>query len=320
MRPRTCLLALVWSLTVNAISTGCNFTLANLEFDLCPLLLSNNLTISFREDTPPTLTSYRYAFGLDAPLKRDFQLPPDEQCPEGTRICLIVTNTRPKHPSEPSRIFQVVPIAGDAGLNPKAKLLPKVHADDLHEPLQVTFHGGLYNHQSQKASFQFHCDHDVNEPTFPEFSWQFNGTHSFTWRSKHACPRALPPGAPAPAPDEPDIDPPAIPPDDPDAGVGDHEPSTGPAHLSMPLKIFGVTLFIFALRLLFRWSRRLLSRARSSSSSKGFRPSPLNLVQWAREERLEEYDIDEGLRAGEETPLTPNSRATFTASQYGGAR
>ncbi|KAJ7781012.1 autophagy-related protein 27-domain-containing protein [Mycena metata] len=319
MRPRLCLAGVLWSLTVNAIDTGCNkFTLANLEFDLCPLFLNNNLTISFREDTPPTLTSFRYAFGLDAPLKRDFQLPPDEQCPEGTRICLIVTNTRPKHPSEPARIFQVVPIASDAELTPKAKLLPKVHADDSHEPLQVTFHGGLYNHQPQKASFQFHCDHDVNEPTFPKFSWQFNGTHSFTWRSKHACPRALPPGAPAPPPDEPDIDPPAMPPNDPDAGVGDSEPATGPPRLSTPfakpgVAILGVALFFFALRLLFRWNR-LLSRARSRSSSKGFRPSPLNLVQWAREERLEEYEID----AGEETPLTPNSSAPFT--EYGSAK
>jgi len=128
--------------------------------------------------------------------------------------------------------------------------LPKVHADDSHEPLQVTFHGGLYNHQPQKASFQFHCEHDVNEPTFPKFSWQFNGTHSFTWRSKHACPRALPPGAPAPPPDEPDIDPPAMPPNDPDAGVGDPEPATGPPRLSTPftkpgVAILGVALFFF---------------------------------------------------------------------------
>ncbi|KAJ7178917.1 autophagy-related protein 27-domain-containing protein [Mycena filopes] len=329
MRLRTCLLGLSWSLIkVAAADYPCKFTLGNFEFDLCPLFSETNKTVSWGEATPPTFSTYRYVLGLDAPLKRDFQLPVDEQCPDATRICLTVVNTRPKHPSEPARIFQVVPVAGDVGLNPKAKLLPKIHPNDLHEPLQVTLHGGLYNNQPQKAAFQFQCDHDVNEPTLPEFSWKFNGTHAFSWRTKHACPRALPPGAPPPAPQDPDTDPPAIPPSDPDADVvGDKDPHRTP--LSALIKLVSAVLIIFGLRfsypLISRWSRRLPWRFPKTrigsfgSMGKGFRPSPSSLVQWAREESVEEYEID-GFSDGEETPLTPNSRATFAISQYGSAR
>ncbi|KAJ7930010.1 autophagy-related protein 27-domain-containing protein [Mycena leptocephala] len=308
---------------------ACNFTLNRLEFNLCPLFSGTSTSVSFEEDTPPTHTTHTYAVGLGTPLKRDVTLPSHLQCPEGTWICLTIGNTRPDHPSEPSRILQVVPVAADLDLNPKAKLLAKARIGDLHEPLQVTLHGGLYNHQSQKASFQFHCDHDLDEPTFPKFYWQYNGTHTFSWRTKHACPRALPPGAPGPRPEEPDPDPPATPPADPDADVEYKEPARR-ASLSTFFVLFLVSLSVFALRifypLLLRCGRRLASRSvigTRGSKIKGFRPSPLSLVQWAAEENPEEYDIDEGFMHtpsdGEVTPLTPNSRATFAASQYGSA-
>ncbi|KAJ6539576.1 hypothetical protein B0H19DRAFT_365333 [Mycena capillaripes] len=194
----------------------------------------------------------------------------------------------------------------------------------------------------------------ANQPTSPEFSWRYNGTHTFSWRTKHACPRALPPGAPGPPPEEPDTDPPAQPPVDPDADVEDRAPISNPASPSLLFVLFWISLSVsfklstlstdtafyrslFALRMLYpflsRWGRRLalrFSKAPPSRSSmrKGFRPSPSILVRWAAEENLEEYDIDEGFTRGfsernfsdgEETPLTPNSKATFVASQYGSA-
>ncbi|KAJ7904760.1 autophagy-related protein 27-domain-containing protein [Mycena olivaceomarginata] len=171
---------------------ACNFILDSLAFDLCPLFSGQSTSVAFGEETPPTFTTHRYAVNFGAPLKVDTTLPRELQCPEGTWICLIVENIRPAHPSEPMRILQVVPVAGTHGLNPKAKMLAKVEADDLHGPLQLTLHGGLYNHQTQKASIQFHCDHGMDEPTLPTFSWQWNGTHTFSWRTKHACPRAPP--------------------------------------------------------------------------------------------------------------------------------
>ncbi|KAJ7129434.1 hypothetical protein C8R44DRAFT_77867 [Mycena epipterygia] len=315
-----------------AAEHACNFTLDNFEFTLCPLFSKTSTSISFAEDTPPTYTTYRYELSLGVPLQQDNTLPQELRCKDGTWICLTVLNTRPAHPSEPERILQVVPVAGDLGLNPKAKLLTKVRADDLHAPLQVTLHGGVYNFQAQKASFQLHCDHELDEPTSPTFSWQWNGTHTFSWRTKHACPRALPPGAPGPRPEEPDLDPPATPPVDPDADVEDNVPTTRRGSLSILFVLFLVSVSVFALRFFYpclsRWSRRLstrLSIATRSPRNKGFRPPPSSLVQWAGEENFEEYDIDspDGFKHifsdGEETPLTPNSRASFMVGQYGSA-
>jgi len=315
-----------------AAANACNFTLDSLEFDLCPLFSGKSASLLFIKETPPTFTTHRYALGLGAPLKFDTTLPAELQCPEGTWICLTVENTRPGHDSEPARILQVVPVAGNQGLNPKAKMLAKVDPGDLHEPLQVTLHGGLYTHQSQKASFEFHCDHGVKEPTLPKFSWQWNGTHTFSWRTKHACPRALPPGAPGPRPKDPDTDPPSTPPPDPDADVDDREPVTRLASMSTLVILFWISFSVLGLRIFYpflsRWGRYVALRLRSSiatrnSRSREFRPSAVSLVQWAAEEEPQEYGVDDGfmhsLSDGEETPLTPNSRATFAVSQYGSA-
>lgn len=108
----------------------------------------------------------------------------------------IVINTRPDHPSEPSRILQIIPIAKTAGLDPKAKLAEKINQDDSHgmylpqfqrslnnhvpqAPLQVTFHGGSYMRQTQKATFLFHCD-PTAEVHFPHHRITPN-------RTDHAC-------------------------------------------------------------------------------------------------------------------------------------
>ncbi|KAJ7648502.1 autophagy-related protein 27-domain-containing protein [Mycena rosella] len=282
MRPR-------WTSDATDHASRCSFTLDSLEFDLCPLFKGTSTIVEFDKDTPPTRTTHRYNIGLGAPLKKDGTLGAELQCPEGTWICLTFENRRPSHPSEPMRIIQVIPVAGDLGLNPTAKMLAKADAADLHAPLQITLHGGLYNGQSQKASFQLHCDHDADEETAPSFAWQWNGTHTFSWRTKRACPRALPPGAPGPRPEEPDVDPPTVPsPPDPDADVEGRERTTRPPSLSIYIVLF----WVFARRLSLRFSV-------TSRSVKGFRP-PASI-------------------RGEETPLTPNSRATFMIGRYGSA-
>ncbi|EEB94956.1 hypothetical protein MPER_06152, partial [Moniliophthora perniciosa FA553] len=105
----------------------CSFTMQNMKYDICRLLQSNvrHRKLLIPEETPPTLTTNKYEIGLAGPLKRDGTLPQDLQCPDGTWICLTVSNTRPKHPSELERILQVVPIAGGdlETLQPKFKSL-----------------------------------------------------------------------------------------------------------------------------------------------------------------------------------------------------
>ncbi|KAF7301878.1 Autophagy-related protein 27 [Mycena indigotica] len=306
------------------IASSCRFKLNDLEFNLCPLLNKpgTELDISFSQLTPPTNTSYRYTLGLGTPIQRDVTLPADLQCEEGTYLCLVVLNTRPNHPSEPARYLQVVPIATTTSLNPKAKLLEKALPGDLHEPMQLTLHGGLYNGLSQKAAFIFHCDHAIEEPSSPQFSWQFNGTHTFSWRTSHACPLNFPHGSPSqPIEDQPDPDPPARPPPDPDA---DNPPHRGSSHLAL----FYVLMCASVIYILLRYILPSHSRSRHISSfqsfmtlrrgrrkpAKSFRPPAESLVQWAEEEQLDDYEIDDS------TPLTPTFKRAFTASsQYGSA-
>ncbi|KAF8914955.1 hypothetical protein CPB85DRAFT_1296368 [Mucidula mucida] len=178
----------------------CSFHVGDFVFDLCPVVklhTSAPITISLQEDTPPTVP------------RRDGTLPAELQCPPGTWICLEVSNRLPNRPSVPDRITQIVPIAVSPNLSPRAKFGPKINAEDRHAPLQVTLHGGIYTTRQQKASIQFICDHNAEEPTNPTFGWSFNGTHAFDWKTKHACPRyvAGEPNGPISEPDEPPRDP-----------------------------------------------------------------------------------------------------------------
>ncbi|KAG5652693.1 hypothetical protein H0H81_004078 [Sphagnurus paluster] len=197
--------------SLNKDRLECSFAIKQFEFDLCPLIEahSERFDIAIDEETPPTCTKKVYAVSLGGALKTDGTLPAELQCPEGTRICLTVVNTRPDHPSEPSRVLQVIPVAG-ADLDPRAVLGDKVSE---HAPLQLTLHGGLYMQQKQRATFIFHCDQDAEEPTAPTFSWDFNGTHAFSWKTKHACHKVL--ATPQPDP-EADPDPPQDRPKEPE--------------------------------------------------------------------------------------------------------
>ncbi|KAJ6539577.1 hypothetical protein B0H19DRAFT_1315768 [Mycena capillaripes] len=134
MRSRLSAAILVLQLLKSAAASDepCNFSLDGLEFDLCPLFSGTSTAVSFEEDTPPTHTTHRYALGLGAPLKFDHTLPLELQCPEGTWICLTIISTRLSQPSVPPQILQVVPVAGNQGLKPKAKMLAKADPKDLH--------------------------------------------------------------------------------------------------------------------------------------------------------------------------------------------
>ncbi|TFK98533.1 hypothetical protein BDV98DRAFT_206981 [Pterulicium gracile] len=133
-------------------------------------------------------------------LKRDGTLPMELQCPENTWICLTVTNTRPSHPSEPTRVLQVVPVAGDLHLDPRHCRVDPTSRLELEtancssqegasaqleegpSALVVNLHGGFYTLHLQKAQFKFICDPNSKSTTVttPELAWTFNGTRAFT--------------------------------------------------------------------------------------------------------------------------------------------
>ncbi|KAG7086773.1 hypothetical protein E1B28_002703 [Marasmius oreades] len=274
----------------------CSFNIKNFKYDLCPLLGSHvrNLKLTISEDTPPTLTRKMYQISLEGALTRDGTLPAELQCPGGTWICLIVTNTRPNHDSEPTRILQVVPIAAvnqrTGPLTPKFKLLRTdndTDNDNKSTPrsisLRMSLNGGIYTGQKQKAVFVFECDRSRERaertsgiPSTPKFSWSFNGTHTFNWKSVYACPDTLvSPHPPAPGndhetdtdKDDGDVDPPV----DPDTEAEAEEPIdldyTSPRSALGPYSLLWIPLLLLVLyiaskKLIPPATRRLCSSAR----------------------------------------------------------
>ncbi|KAI0746711.1 hypothetical protein C8Q80DRAFT_1176892 [Daedaleopsis nitida] len=176
----------------------CAFTMGEVQFDLCPVVNGNEggWTVEFERRTPPTVTKTSYKIDLKAPLERGEGVPRFEQCPPGTWICQTISNRRPQYKEEESRVLQVIPVAGSMnlpnitsyhpGVNFTAQLAtarddPKTHI------LHIYLHGGWYVYGAQKADFQFLCDPSVDEPSTPAYTWSWNGTHTFQWRTKHAC-------------------------------------------------------------------------------------------------------------------------------------
>ncbi|KAI0717444.1 autophagy-related protein 27-domain-containing protein [Cerioporus squamosus] len=176
----------------------CAFSIGDVNFDLCPVLDGNDggWKVEFERRTPPTVTKTSYRIDLRAPLKRDDALPGHEQCPDGTWICQTVSNRRPRHEDEEARVLQVVPVAGAMhlpnvtgyrpGVNITAQFVAPRNNPDK-PALHIRLHGGYYVYGAQKADFQFVCDRSVDEPTAPTYIWTWNGTHTFQWRTRHAC-------------------------------------------------------------------------------------------------------------------------------------
>ncbi|TFK41765.1 autophagy-related protein 27-domain-containing protein [Crucibulum laeve] len=222
-------------------------------YNLCPLFQGDSpshpreLQLINEELTPPTKTKYVYDIALNDPgLTHDSTLPDQMQCPVGTWICLTVINTRPDHPSEPPRILQVVPIVSGKNIEPMSKLIEE-EKSQRKPRLQIALHGGQYLAQKQKAIFQLECDYESNGAKEPDLLWRWNGTHTFSWKSRHACPTYIS-EKPLPAPDtkiDPDIpdEPPRDPEDDHGSPIeGDDESRRG--SYVFWIASFGLILFL----------------------------------------------------------------------------
>ncbi|KZT02824.1 uncharacterized protein LAESUDRAFT_729791 [Laetiporus sulphureus 93-53] len=340
---------------VGVLAKQCDFTLGGRRFDMCPVFEGKDRgwTVSREQQTPPTITKTEYRISFQGPLKRNRKIASYEQCPDGTWICKTVTNTRPKHDGEEPRVLQVISVAGELsisddesgsgaseyvpGLNITAKLVP-ADTETKHDILHLHLHGGYYTRLQQKADFQFICDHNAEEPTSPTIGWDWRGTHTFEWRTKHACGQAMS----APPPNEP-VSPTQPPPDD-DAPPKDVEDDDTPGEKKLlDPGFFGgrsrrsvVTMFasaslICAIVFLVYFPPRRLRRFLTSYVKAHPRVMRSHvgervLVRWAREDFAigpgeEDVMINaEAAALAEQIPLKPAPRRPVVSNyQYGSA-
>ncbi|KAI0826676.1 hypothetical protein BC628DRAFT_251281 [Trametes gibbosa] len=311
---------------LESLAQQCKFTLGGQQFDLCPILHGNDggWSLESERKTPPTVTTSSYRISLQGPLKKVENTPQHEQCPPGTWICQIITNRRPAHPSEESRVLQTVPVAGAMdlkniteyypGVNITAQLAPSRQEDAKHEVLHVRLHGGYYVYGPQKADLQFICDHGVDEPSSPSYAWYWNGTHTFNWRTKHACGKQLSPpartitatgpGGPSPTSDQPLESPGDTPPTEdeglPDKELADARPLGGRTTRSMMILLLSSFTAVLVLAYV-AWFppprvRQAVSRLmKAHPRLTRFRVGERVLMRWA----YEDLEMDDGFGYGE---------------------
>ncbi|KAH9895092.1 autophagy-related protein 27 [Cubamyces lactineus] len=111
----------------------CHITIGDVKYDLTSL--EGEHTVSRELSVPPTTIEDKVTFNLCKDLERKSDVPPEDQCPEGTRACLVRTNRKE---GQPDRVFSVIPMANSSA--------DAVTYDRLSSPkgLDVTFAGHSY--------------------------------------------------------------------------------------------------------------------------------------------------------------------------------
>ncbi|KAI8993858.1 autophagy-related protein 27 [Trametes punicea] len=111
----------------------CHVTLDDFKYDLTSL--EGEHTVSREISVPPTTIEDKVTFNLCADLQRKSDVPTEDQCPDGTRACLVRTNRKEGHSD---RVFSVIPLANSSA--------DAVTVTRLSSPkgLELTFAGSSY--------------------------------------------------------------------------------------------------------------------------------------------------------------------------------
>ncbi|OJT05776.1 Autophagy-related protein 27 [Trametes pubescens] len=111
----------------------CHLTIGDLDYDLTKAGGEHTATRDVK--VPPTTIEDKVTFNLCADLERKSDVPPEDQCPEGSRACLVRTNRKD---GQPDRVFSVIPVANSSA--------DAVTVSALRSPkgLELTFAGSTY--------------------------------------------------------------------------------------------------------------------------------------------------------------------------------
>ncbi|PPR07377.1 hypothetical protein CVT26_013693 [Gymnopilus dilepis] len=168
-------------LTAADPSFDCRVAVGNTKFDLQPL--AGEHVVNRTRQLPPTTMVDSLRFNLCADLTSQEGLPEQDQCPPGTRACLLKINQKE---NELDRIIAVIPVAQTSTLEPmfSASLSPK------HLLLQLR--GAEYPSSSdtllvrQTLNLTLSCDPQATSD--PEFVGYDGSILDLKWNSRAGCP------------------------------------------------------------------------------------------------------------------------------------
>ncbi|KAJ3516832.1 hypothetical protein NLJ89_g869 [Agrocybe chaxingu] len=155
----------------------CHISVNDVKFDLTKL--AGEHTVNRTRTTPPTVTVDFLRFDLCADLKPRGGVAEQDQCPEGTRVCLTEVNQKE---NEADRVTAVIPLAQTNGLEPvfSSSLAPKY--------MSLLFHGPTYSNHSLPQSFNLTLFCDPQVTSEPEIT-SYNGTTlNLEWYAPAGCP------------------------------------------------------------------------------------------------------------------------------------
>ncbi|KAH9859115.1 autophagy-related protein 27 [Lenzites betulinus] len=111
----------------------CHLTIGDLQYDLTKA--DGEHTAAREVSVPPTTILDKVTFNLCADLERKSDVPSEDQCPAGSRACLVRTNHKD---GQADRVFSVVPLANSSA--------SAVTYNSLSSPkgLELTFAGPSY--------------------------------------------------------------------------------------------------------------------------------------------------------------------------------
>ncbi|KAK4689223.1 autophagy-related protein 27, partial [Tremellales sp. Uapishka_1] len=185
MRPVLPLLPLIL-LATSVHSFSCITTVQTIPYKLTPL--AGVRTVSKDTPTPPTTSEAKVQLGLcsEDGMPHNDDLTDEDQCPEGTRLCLTLLNHKASSEEE-ERITAVIPIwpvaLADSEITQTA--LGSKGADGL----RIQVKGNEYAGTQQYLNLSLICSQSAADPA-PTFISYTSGVLDLEWATPDACPRA----------------------------------------------------------------------------------------------------------------------------------
>ncbi|PWN54168.1 hypothetical protein IE53DRAFT_383248 [Violaceomyces palustris] len=150
------------------------------------------LTTSNTESTPPSETKTSIQINLCKELEIDSKLPETDQCPKGTRVCILISSIK----EGKEMLIQAIPVAGDfpkSSGDHKSMRVEAEQGDKLEggeTSLKLEFTGDMYAGKQQSLELEMVCDQKVSEddatPTARKYDRK-DGKLEMRWPTKFAC-------------------------------------------------------------------------------------------------------------------------------------